>query len=133
MGFNHHFYRIRYILPAGQRITHAAVALADAVAQRNCIKFSWDSSRLPDSLFHMFCNLPQMDVSGHHLCKGIDDGYQRFMKVVRVKARAVQQRPVRGTFDSIGQLAAFIAAVFKFQFIHACFLLLSSYFSLLIK
>ena len=67
--FDHHFHRVGDIFTAGQGIAHAAVPLADAVAESDGAELAGDSARFPDPLFYMLCDFPQMNMPRNHFCK----------------------------------------------------------------
>ena len=90
MRLDHHFNGIGDIFAAGQRIAHAAVPLTDAVTQSDSAELTGNAARLPNALLYIIGQLPQADMPGHHLGKGIHHAHQRAVQVVGIQPGAIQ-------------------------------------------
>ena len=90
VGLHHHFDGVGDEIPAGQRVAHTAVALAQAVADGDGAGLAGDAAPLQDAVFHLLGQFPHVHVAGNHLAEGVDHRHKGLFHVLLVHAGGVE-------------------------------------------
>ena len=117
VALNHGFHRVRNDFPAGQGIPHAAVPLAQAIAQGDGVKFPGNAPGFQDAVAHIPGQFPQVDMAGYQFTEGIGDPDDGFPEIILFQSHAVQQSPVAAPADPIDHDST--AGILVMQFISA--------------
>ena len=100
------------------------MTLADTVADGDGGKFSGNAAGFGNAQFYMVSQFLQVKMAGDHFCKGVDHSNHGLFEVFFVQACGIQQGPVGGALDAIGQLTAAVRFVLHLAFVNHLFCLL---------
>jgi len=107
MRVDHELDRVGNQVAAGQRVQHAVVAHGDAVIDGDGVEFLGDAARRFDLAGDELAQVFEVNVAGHELREGVDDGNDGLVKVAVFHAGGTPERARTGhVAASSGSLGA---------------------------